>query len=164
MKKYTIHKGCHYSNFLPGFQLLTDSGPHVYGNSYIFDESCKYKIEESSCVNKLFGFCFGFGVHKNSARFGWTYNKELNAIFIWKYVYIEGKLQKAKIYSSGIDEYHDYRLRAHRNGAFCHVEFIIDNEVLDRADIPASCFFITTLGPYFGGNTRAPHTINIIQK
>jgi hypothetical protein len=80
MKEYRIFKGCHYSNFLPSFHKV----PNDFGIStnVIFDESCKYEIDEKSCVNKLFGFCFGFGVHKNSVRFGWTYNNEKNSIII----------------------------------------------------------------------------------
>lgn len=160
-KKYTILKGFHYSNFFPRFFLLTDLMSQK--GTIVFDESCKYEIEEESCVNKLFGYCFGFGVHKNSARFGWTYNKEMNEIFIWKYVYVNGKLYKNKIFSCEINLEHNYCLRSSKNGNKVHVEFIIDNEVLDRVDIPSSSFFVTTLGPYFGGHTRAPHKIVIKQ-
>jgi hypothetical protein len=58
---------------------------------------------EKSCVNKLFGFCFGFGVHKNSARFGWTYNKETNKIDIWCYFYNDGKLTKKSVFEFADD-------------------------------------------------------------
>lgn len=162
MKTYIVPKGFHYSNFLPRFFFIADF--MTQKGRIVFDKSCEYEIDEESCVNKLFGFCFGFGVHKNSARFGWTYSKEMNEIFIWKYVYINGVLQKTKIYSCEIGSEHEYRIQANKNGNTYHVELIIDNNTVSRCELPKSCFFVTTLGPYFGGHTRAPHKIVIIRK
>jgi hypothetical protein len=156
---YFVLKGCHYSNFIPNLFLVSNFISQGY--RVTFDESCKYEIEEESCVNKLFGFCFGFGVHHNSVRFGWTYNKETNNVFIWKYIYLNGKLQKSKIFSCEIGSIHDYNLRAVRHGNFYDVEFIIDNKVIDRCTVYRSCFFVTSLGLYFGGNSRAPHIIKV---
>lgn len=159
MRTYFVLKGCHYSNFIPSIRCMKDEVE--IGGIYSFDKSCSYHVDEPSCVNKLFGFCFGFGVHYNSVRFGWTYNKETNNIFIWKYVYVNGKLQKSKIFSCEIGSKHDYNLRAVKNGSFYDVEFMIDNKVIDKCTVYRSCFFVTTLGLYFGGNSRAPHTIKV---
>jgi hypothetical protein len=176
-KTYKIYKGCHYSNFIPRIHLLSQVNYLYQRGTIIFDESCKYEIDEASCVNKLFGFCFGFGVHKNSVRFGWTYNAATNQIYIWKYFYIDGELEKEKIFACELEEAHFYEIEVVKDSNLPTRYFItlkIDNEkvVLSKEfkiagieykqDIIYSdkCF-ITTLGPYFGGNTRAPHTIKI---
>ena len=171
MKTYTIHKGCHYSNFIPRIQLLSQVTYLSQSGCIVFDESCKYQIDEASCVNKLFGFCFGFGVHKNSIRFGWTYNAPTNQIYIWKYFYIDGKLEKEKIFACEIGEEHFYEIKVDKSINFPNMYFVtlkIDNKrvfpnvgTYESMCIETNKCFITTLGPYFGGNTRAPHTMKI---
>lgn len=138
------------------------------GGNITFTDSCRYEIEEKSCVNKLFGFSFGiFGVHKNSVRFGWTYNNELNNIFIWKYVYIDGKLKKEKISSCEIGETHAYDIdafsyKSDKKGYTTYgVCFKIDGKKIAETKIDSNKWFAITLGPYFGGKTRAPHKIVI---
>ena len=167
MDKYTILKGCHYSNFIPSFHKIEDS--LFFTNTFSFDNSCKYEIDEPSCVNKLCGFCFGlFGVHKNSIRFGWTYEKETNLIYIWSYFYKNGKLHKKKIFSCDFDDGHIYTIELHRiSSKFGKYKFrfLIDaKEIGDFEEIQSNSCFVTTLGPYFGGNTRAPHKMKIIKK
>lgn len=173
MKTYTIHKGCHYSNFFPRIQLLSGVTFFYQGGLIIFDESCKYEIDEASCVNKLFGFCFGFGVHKNSIRFGWTYNAPTNQIYIWKYFYIDGKLEKEKIFACEIGEANYYEIAVNKSNNVKNEYYItlkINNEIYSndgefetgsKNKIYSKKCFITTLGPYFGGKTRAPHTMKI---
>lgn len=169
MKKFIIPKGCHYSNFVPKLQLLEGCNYMQQGGNITFTDSCAYDIDEESCVNKLFGFSFGiFGVHKNSVRFGWTYNTELNAIFIWKYVYINGKLTKEKVFSCNIGEKHAYDIDAWRyhvkeNKQYVFdIRFKIDGKKVAEAEIESNKWFALTLGPYFGGHTRAPHRIEIL--
>ena len=171
METYTIYKGCHYSNFIPRIQLLSQVKHISHGGCIVFDESCKYEINESTCVNKLFGFCFGFGVHKNSIRFGWTYNALINQIYIWKYFYINGQLEKEKIFACEVGEPHFYEINVDKanNDNDKDTYFItlkIDNKKIYPSDnfydtIKSVKCFTTTLGPYFGGNTRAPHTMKI---
>ena len=169
MKTYKIYKGCHYSNFFPRIQLISQVNKLLQSGNLVFDESCKYEIDESSCVNKLFGFCFGFGVHKNSVRFGQTYNAPTNQIYIWKYFYIDGKLEKEKIFACEVGEPHSYEILVNKSYNAENKYFItlkIDNQKVYPVDnfyitIKSDKCFITTLGPYFGGNTRAPHTMKI---
>ena len=169
MKAYKIYKGCHYSNFFPRIQLIYQVNHLSQGGRIVFDESCKYEIAEASCVNKLFGFCFGFGVHKNSVRFGWTYNAPTNQIYIWKYFYIDRKLEKEKIFACEVGEQHFYEIIVNKSYNAENKYFItlkIDNQKVYPVDnfystIQSDSCFITTLGPYFGGNTRAPHTMKI---
>lgn len=165
IKEYIIRKGWHYSNFFPRIFCITDMVKQK-GN-ICFTESCRYDIDEASCVNKLFGFCFGFGVHKNSVRFGWTYNKETENIYVWEYVYMDGKLTKLKSFSCEIGELHDYEITMYNRPDAYYVMLNIDGR--EESGIRFSKDkklpkFVTTLGPYFGGNTRAPHDIKIIQQ
>ena len=166
MKKYTIFKGCHYSNFIPSFHCTKDYA--VFEGTYSFDENCKYQIDEDSCVNKLFGFCFGLGVHKNSVRFGWSYNKPVNSIYIWSYYYKNGKLNKKKVFSCNTNEYHNYKIEVNRIskslGNYTFRLLVDNNVVLDFQELQSNKTFITTLGPYFGGHTRAPHKMIIRKK
>lgn len=169
MKTYKIYKGCHYSNFLPRIQLLSKVSYMSQSGCIVFDESCKYEIDETSCVNKLFGFCFGFGVHKNSIRFGWTYNAATNQIYIWKYFYISGKLEKEKIFACEVGEANFYEILVNKSNN-AENEYLITLKINNKKVYPLDDYytkiqsnkcFITTLGPYFGGNTRAPHTMKI---
>lgn len=169
MKTYTIHKGCHYSNFIPRIQLLSQVNYLSHHGCIVFDESCKYEIDEASCVNKLFGFCFGFGVHKNSVRFGWTYNAPTNQIYIWKYFYIDGQLEKEKIFACEVGEAHFYEIKvdkANNDEGTYFITLKIDNQKVYPVNylydaMKSNKCFITTLGPYFGGKTRAPHAMKI---
>lgn len=96
----TILPNFHYSTFIP----------RIYKSNTIrsvkikFDKSCKYSIQERSCVNKLWGFSSGlFGVHKNSYRFGWTYDSVSDKIIIWAYIYRNGKLFKEQLTECNFD-------------------------------------------------------------
>lgn len=161
MKKYTIHKNCHYSNFFPAFKCVKSID--CIKKIFKFQDNCAYNITEKSCVNKLFGFCFGFGVHKNSVRFGWTYSKADELIHIWRYYYKDGKLNKKEIFTTNLSKSHEYCLLINKiaNNEY-QIVFMIDDEVkCDSIIFKSKCPFITTLGPYFGGNTRAPHKMEI---
>ena len=167
MKTYTILKVFHYSNFFPCICSIKDT--NIFEGTFSFDDSCKYTIDEESCVNKLFGFCFGlFGIHKNSIRFGWTYNEPMNSIFIWSYYYKDGKLHKNKIFSCNINEKHNYKIELHRISSVLGnytFRFLIDNNEVygfqELNNLNNKC--LLTLGPYFGGNTRAPHKMKIFK-
>lgn len=169
IKKYTILKGWHYSNFIPSFKLIDDVT--VFEHKIAFDQSCKYEIDEPSCVNKLFGFCFGFGVHQESIRFGWTYDKTLNEYTIWHYVYSDGELYKFPIKSftaKGV-MLQDYKIVLKRRPNNTYIMYrhaydytlYIDGTPLAEGRIKSNKLFLTTLGPYFGGHTRAPHKMVI---
>ena len=168
MERFIIHKNCHYSNFIPRLFSIFGINYMQQGSAITFTESCKYRIKEKSCVNKLFGFSLGiFGVHKNSIRFGWTYDANLNKIIIWKYVYDNCKLLKEKVFSCNIGDTHKYYLDTWLyNGSDGKYEYDkclrIDGKVVSRIKLEEKNWFILTLGPYFGGKTRAPHKICII--
>ena len=160
-KTYYVLKGCHYSNFIPCIKRVEER--MVFEQMLRFDPSCEYDIDEASCVNKLFGFCFGFGVHKNSVRFGWAYDKKTGFINIYKYVYEDGQLHKHIAHNIETGNYHIYRILAERKGDnMWMIDFIIDGQtVATHWCMYSDACFVTTLGLYFGGNTPAPHTIKI---
>ena len=162
MKNYTILKWCHFAiNFLPRILKLKES--QVFTKTIEFTDSCRYSIDEASCVNKLFGFSFGLcGVHKNSARYGWTYDKTSDSIVIWKYVYADGDLTKHTITDVKIGEKTKFDIDCQAfDGHTYRVIFYINNKWMDSFWFTTKRKWLLTLGYYFGGNTRAPHTMHV---
>lgn len=144
-----IIKGFHYSTFLPRIYK-----PGVTKTIKVkFDKSCAYNIQESSCVNKLWGFSVGlFGVHENSYRFGWTY--ENGKIIIWTYSYINGRLYKNRLTECEFDKEYECNISIHDKVVFNF------NGVVREAKLFKSNWLLE-LGFYFGGKTRSPHTMHI---
>ena len=162
MKNYTILKWCHFAiNFLPRILKLKES--QVFTKTIEFTDSCRYEINEASCVNKLFGFSFGLcGVHKNSARYGWTYDKTSDSIVIWKYVYADGDLTKHTITDVKIGKKTKFDIDCQAfDGHTYRVIFYINNKWMDSFWFTTKRKWLLTLGYYFGGNTRAPHTMHV---
>lgn len=156
-----ILKGFHYSTFFPWIYNLKNKDEFTY--TVEFTNSCRYSIDEESCVNKLFGFCFGlFGVHKNSIRFGWTYNNINQNIDIWKYCYINGKLNKQKISNVEIGEKAEFKIKIQIiNNNKQNIFLIKNDQCLSSQLYKEQSKWLFSLGPYFGGNTRAPQHITI---
>ena len=164
MKTWKILKWCHYSNFLPSILRAGDKNPIRRLEKFVqFTDSCRYEINEPSCVNKLFGFCFGlFGVHKDSVRFGWTYEKETDTIVIWKYIYEDGSLIKYPISSVQIGQKCRFQLECTYFGENNYrVVCRMNDKWVDSYWFTTKHNWLFTLGPYFGGHTRAPHTMHI---
>ena len=164
MRTIKIYKGCHYSNALPRFSCARRINSIISSRrEVIFTDSCAYEVHEPSLVNKLFGFCFNLGVHKNSIRFGWTYVPEVSLIYLYAYIYENGKLHKTKIGSCSLNSKHTYEIYFAIQTKT--VIFYIDRENVFSYKFDASaklpCFY-TSLTPYFGGNTPAPHTISLL--
>lgn len=147
MRLYIL-KHCHYSTFLPKFHRFKDNKKSI---TVSFNKSCLYDIEEESCVNKLWGFACGLGVHKNSFRFGWSAVGD--KIQIWSYTYTKGKLDKQKIMLCDIDTLYTFSIELRERD----ILFYIDNQLLKIKSLECNPKFLTELGFYFGGNSRAPH-------
>ena len=164
MSKYIIYKGCHFSTFVPKL-IGCKQEDFAINKTVLFEDNCKYSIDEPSCVNKLYGVSFGlFNVHKQSVRFGWSYDGDKDAIQLWSYIYKDNvkKVHKNKLcyipinrqVSCGIE------FMCTDDGKYI-VSFVVDGvlqyqEVLSFTGKPR-----LTLGPYFGGNTKAPHKMAI---
>jgi hypothetical protein len=163
--KLVIFKGCHYSTFFPRIICKNNFNKTI---KVRFDESCKYVINESSCVNKLWGFSSGlFGVHENSYRFGWTYDSITNRIVIWTYMYINGRLYKDILHYCKLEVDYTFNIESHTSeSGITHTTFsIYDNDTL-LINKTFHCPYalkntLLELGFYFGGNTRAPHKMFI---
>lgn len=168
MRTYKIKKNRHYSNFIPKIKCLNKKNDFTFNNSLnvIFDESCRYEIEEKSCVNKLFGHSIGlFNVHKHSYRFGWTYDNKIDKIIIWIYLYNDSKLYKKKIFECSFNTIYKFNIITQLNlekNTYNTTFFINDNIVKERKFKTNKINkMLLTLGFYFGGNTKAPHNMLI---
>lgn len=148
MMKLFILKKCHYSTFLPKFHRFKDKKKSIIVS---FNKSCLYETEEESCVNKLWGFACGFGVHKNSFRFGWSAVGD--KIQMWIYTYTNGKLNKQKVMLCDLDTKYKFSLEIKGH----EVLFYINDQLLKIKSLKCNPRFLTELGFYFGGKSRAPH-------
>ncbi len=165
MKSYFVNKNCHYSNFIPRISYVRNCNTIISSGTFIFTDSCRYDIEEKSCVNKLFGFSLGlFNVHKHSYRFGWTYNNEKDVIDIWVYYYNKGKLYKNKIYEAELNSPISLEINTYKDTEKKLITnyFIVGDKIFSVTVLnDIKYWFLLTLGLYFGGKTRAPHKIEV---
>ena len=162
MGKIYIFRGFHYSTFLPRFFKLNNKLSKTIKAT--FNKSTIYNINEKSCVNKLWGFTNGlFGVHKNSFRFGWTYDEGNEEINIYTYTYINGRLHKKWLTTVDFDTEYTYTITLERvNDNVCKVTYNFDNKLIEVMELPTIINkYSLELGFYFGGLTRAPHNMNI---
>ncbi|MFN6945014.1 MAG: hypothetical protein ACK4ND_08685 [Cytophagaceae bacterium] len=153
--EYTIKENSHRS---------TISRRSFEGNELrfaaIFDESAQYQIADNKQgdTNKLYGFsdCNSNHHHDNSARFGWRWFE--NQLQIMAYTYVNGKMSFKYITSLDLNKEYEYSLRM--NGD--KYVFSVNGEEVEMhracSDEKASGYY---LFPYFGGETKAPHEINI---
>lgn len=165
MQLCTIKKGRHRSDF-------SRIWPHIGATSVScevnFNPNCKYDLDshDQMDINKLFGLSFGWH-HRNSARFGWRWDLQDNFIEILAYVYIDGT--RVNEFSADIHigyvkpgEWNKYSLEL-QNGYY---NFAVYNSkrkttVSKRIEAGHTRKWGYRLYPYFGGNQRAPHTMNI---
>lgn len=136
--------------------------PVVLTRSVTFESSNKYTlpVEDQQDVNKLFGVAFG-RVHMNSARFGWRYVPETNKFHLYGYYYRNGVRDFQFICECS--PYRKYRLILRVTS---HTfSFIVSTSespwrqlVVERYDNKKWGWI---LGPFFGGNRPAPHTMKI---
>jgi hypothetical protein len=146
-----IIKGFHYSTFIPNFYNANNGLTKKV--KIRFDKSCVYNIDEKSCVNKLWGFSVGlFGVHKNSYRFGWTY--ENDKIIIWSYCYINGKLHKKQLTECEFDKEYECSIEIYDKATLIFNGVKIEFPVYESG-------LLMELGFYFGGETRCPNNMKI---
>jgi hypothetical protein len=177
-----IKKGTHRP-FFRFFKILADKESIRY--KVTFTPSCRYNIgaEDQGDINKLYGIgyftnkilvykkfkIFGKEIslptfrpmhHYNSMRFGWRYDINRDQIEILSYYY-----HKSVRYSESIGflnigvEYvfvMDLAENSHILSIFCYGITLCDILVpLNSMDIGY------LLRPYFGGNQKAPHNIEI---
>ncbi len=154
-KTFYIKKGRHSSTV--GVQFLRQDGVTFYAK---FDESAIYQSKDpvnQYDINKLYGFSECNDLHHdNSARFGWRW---LNGnLEILGYVYNQGVVSYELIDTIGINEEHYYELNM-RDSLY---EFKLDDKTMymnRTSDCATGVYY--KLYPYFGGDEKAPHDIEI---
>jgi hypothetical protein len=153
---YTIKKGDFYSDH--GLGTCKDELKYEVK----FDASCAYDIDdvEQADINKLFGFCPIYTPHHiKSARFGWRYYND--SLEIHAYIYDKGKRFSEKITVVEFDQYNDYTLKETRSE---YLFYVNDIEYVYKKNQKGKASLNLQLYPYFGGNTRAPHTMYLYFK
>ena len=157
---YTILKGWHFA--LPPFPIIFWR-KNVYEWTVLFNNSCAYDIEvDQEDINKLCGISFG-GVHNNSARFGWRYNKHENKIELLAYCYENGiRLNTIDNEKSlgflELNKQYDIRLIVGLRAYFFCIKGYPEVLQLKENKNGRLGFYSR---PFFGGNKPAPHSITI---
>lgn len=159
-KLYKIWKGWHWCILLFRIKALWNCTRMV--QKVMFKKSCLYEIPfpDKLDINKLFGFSYG-NHHKNSARFGW--NCAGGGIALFAYTYLNGK--RTEKFITLIETEKEYKLMISVNkDKYIFTVFNADKSRIEQVIIskprntPKLGF---KLWPYFGGNQKAPHTMEI---
>jgi hypothetical protein len=130
-----------------------------------FDESCRYDLgtDDQFDTNKLVGIGYLWHHHKDSARFGWRYWTERKEIELSAYCYVSGRRVIQHICFCEIGK--EYMLMLNATSIAYHLH------AYDRySTTPLGMVTIGhdhdkrlqyRLGPFFGGQAKAPHEIKI---
>lgn len=164
IKLYTIEQGEHrsgihfrphlFKKFLEHRIKFDDSSVYYHGNEDQYD------------INKLFGLSYGLH-HTNSVRFGWrSIGQYSPKIEILAYCYIDGQRVREDgdnlfIAMVDIDKFYNYRINVSENSYTLTLfdgSRIVGSKEIRHRGIPCWGYH---LYPYFGGNRKAPHNINI---
>ena len=152
MTRFTVRKGKH--KFHP---RLVEFSKKKLKFRMRFNPNCLYNLGDSdqADINKLYGITSLF-IHKNSVRFGWR--AEEGRIRIFAYWYKRGVRGWYDMGTVGTDEFNDYSIEMQGDTCVLRLndkKFIIPN-IVDWCD-----FFTFKAFPYFGGNKKAPHSMDI---
>jgi hypothetical protein len=153
-RKYVIKKCKHRSVW-----RYKTSKSNSFNIEVIFDESAKYKTKDplnQYDVNKLWGISdCGKSHSENSIRFGWRWLND-NLEILW-YRRVDGVFDFEKITNVNINEINQMHLSISKNSYELRV-----NGVIKTLDRPCNGDFNRyLLYPYFGGDEKAPHRIEI---
>lgn len=169
MGKQTIRKGRHRPfNIIPAcfreMPVNIQSSPQV---RYVkFTSSCRYDLggEDQNDWNKLYGFCRGIlGIHEDSVRVVWRYNKDTGMIELGLYRYMNGeRIFPKHIFSVRIDEDITVKLEFRSDDISLNIITSSSSE-WDFVKSPFDCkkSLLFGCGLYFGGNRTSPHDITI---
>lgn len=169
---YTIHKGNHRPRWW-FFRLWPWFGYKVKSVSrkVCFAQNCWYQFKppfgrerhpDQDDVNKLFGIGYMWN-RKNSARFGWNYNIATENINLFAYYHFNGNVEFTKICEVSIGINYLMILNIHSESYSFSVVNMVDGSAEQPIDIRKrhDKEFSYNLGPYFGGNQKAPRDITI---
>ena len=160
---YLISEGRHEAKLVNGSGL--DKIRTLKSNRLMFtarfDNSARYdlKSKDQYDLNKLMGFSLANSHHhENSARLGWCYSIDKDAVEIFSYVYRHGDLSYQHIADVGINQTVQYQINLFAN----EIEFVVGGRSLrvERSyNDDTGLYYL--LYPYFGGDSTAPHDIHI---
>lgn len=164
--KRTILKGWHYClNFL-NFKPRIGKLDYVAKYSVCFNDNCEYDIDEDqSDVNKLFGVSYGWH-HKQSDRIGWRYKPtahEREDVELVLYSYENGRRYTFPICKIEIGDVVNVAMSTTIYNGYRRIYIKVGKKELTiMLKHTNQCIeWGYTLGSFFGGNRRAPHTMNI---
>lgn len=156
--KFLIKKGKHFEK-KPFFKLTFKDELRFTAS---FDKNCLYSQinTDSQDLNKLIGLSDNYSHMKDSARIGWRCMNN-NTIELWSYIHCEGKLDMK--YLVNIEPNETF------NGSIIMFENVYLIDVTIKGKMTSQSFNRTSkwnfiryiLKPYFGGNNKAPHDMNI---
>jgi hypothetical protein len=127
-----------------------------------FESNCAYDLKgiDQFDINKLFGWSQLLH-HKNSCRFGWTWNLEKKAMEIHAYCYVKGIRKNEFICLLDLEKWYIGEIKMENGKYYFNVKE--DNVILGYTSIQYD-FSINigyNLDTYFGGNQNAPHDMTI---
>lgn len=154
---YKIKKGKHRASPL---SLGIHFGKTSESYEVIFDDSCRYQLDEENQLdwNKLVGWSYGLH-HKNSIRIGWRYNQDSRMIQLCIYTYENGirkesgfrSIQLGVKYKLTLDYYNPH-LSLRVTSPYSYRQDFILNTIFDSK--PTWGY---NLGLFFGGNLSQPN-------
>ena len=166
MKTYRIKKGRHFST--PLFGGITLKNKIAF--ECIFSENCLYTIDgdDKYDINKLYGFSTTWFHHKQSGRIGWrclngkdieivtySYNKGSRDIDSMDILGVVKPNEKFRCVIEDCETHYHYEL-------IKNIEINKTEKIYGRDKKSKDWFlFHYILKPYFGGNKKAPHDMNI---
>lgn len=131
----------------------------------LFEESCRYdlKTDDQFDTNKLIGVGYLPGHHTDSARFGWRYWQDMGKIELSAYCYIGGQRMIQHLGFVEIGEPYRFQLSITIKAYLFDVYDPEQDKAVGGCNIPHlhTKKLQYRLGCYFGGQSRAPHTMRI---
>lgn len=168
--KFRFKKGTHRARpwiWLKWFPILVD--PYKLIRRVVFSNDSKYVLDQNGNpnddgydVNKLFGLTYSFNPKRNSARFGWRFDQETNQFIIYSFCHINGTMIFNQICAAIPGRYYDLKITI--NGLVYRFYVYDDNGSTigyDETSMGHSSTLAWLLGPYFGGNAKAPANLSL---
>mgnify|MGYP003575528895 CR=1 FL=1 len=159
---FRIPEGKHYA--LPWRFGLWWRRP-VFAWTVKFDDTCRYDLgtEDQFDTNKLIGVGYLPHHHTGSARFGWRYWPDTGQIELSAYCYVDKRRVIYHIALVEIGRRYRLHLSVTTMAYVFSVEDIEDERAMGGCSIPHfhRKKLQYRLGAYFGGNSVAPHEMNV---
>lgn len=149
MKTYTIKEGKHYCK---GLHFGVTSTVQKF--KFRFNTNCLY--DETQVIpgwNKLYGWA-SLNNHKNSVRLAWRCEK--GKLIVGYYCYVKGVRIDGDLIEVEPGVWYDAECSEVNRQFVCRVE--TNYKVINGAKKPCIAFINRF---YFGGNSTAPHTMNL---